>query len=311
MWEQIKKNRRKTIMYWFLTTLFIIFLLILLTFLAGPGLERKGISTEFVFYFFIIAWVILSIGACLYGDRLLLKVSKANKVNRFVHPQLFNVVEEIKIASDLSVMPDIYIMPSYSINAFATGVRLDHSTIVVTAGLLSKLDRDELQAVIAHEISHIINRDVVLLTFIGTLWGSFLLTLLFFGLLLGGGDKTPKSYRRDEHNFEVKIDFSNIFYSTLSKTREYLADASAVRLTRNPMALASALEKIYIEHNRVDVANSITAPMYIEAPLKTKKTHPPIRDRIKILKEMSYCVNYSEYQRAYNSVLETHKNIIP
>ena len=325
MWEQVKRNRRKTLFFWLLTGIVFFIGGYALTFFVGPFLEyRFGITRYSIIFLLIVFWLILSLGSYFFGDSILIKISEARKVDREVNPRLFNIVEEMKLASGLEEMPDIYIIPSLVSNAFATGVRMENSSIIVTAGLLSKLNREELQAVVAHEVAHIANRDIVLQTFLGALWGSFtIVALLLFIVMFGGrlGFSRMGFSRNRQKGFSTLAIIlmlmkmgGSLLSSVLSRTREYLADATAVRLTRNPGALASALHKIDIEANKLEVANAITAPMYIEAPLKQESmvsTHPPIENRKTILAEMTYGAHYQEYQRAYNKVLGKSKRIIP
>lgn len=327
MWEQIRLNRRKTVIFWVLSGVFFFLLALGFAALFGPELEYKyGLPRSSIFFLLVGTWVVLSFVSYFYGDSLLLKISQARKVDRDVNPRLFNIVEEMQIAANLPDTPEVYIIPSLSTNAFSTGIRPHNSSIVVTAGLLSQLNREELEAVIAHEMSHIINRDVLLLTFLGTVLGAFTIVgLLLFVVLSGGRVRFSNGRRtgryREYHNRrsgerEISLGTSRgvsgiIFYSLLSKTREYLADATAVRLTRNPGGLASALEKIDRDKNRLEVANSITAPMYIETPLKAKGTHPPIYKRKKILMQMDHGAHYGEYQRVYRMVTGESGTIIP
>ncbi|MCD4680076.1 MAG: M48 family metalloprotease, partial [Bacteroidales bacterium] len=132
--------------------------------IPGGGLSGGGMSGVFIA---LVIWGILSLISLTSGSKIMLSVSNAKKVTPDVHPQLFNVVEEMKIAANLSKMPDVYIINSEAPNAFATGRSPENSAIAVTAGLLARLNRDELQGVIAHEMSHIINRDIRFMTFAG------------------------------------------------------------------------------------------------------------------------------------------------
>ena len=323
MWEQMKINRRKTLFFWVVTGLFFLLLGVAFSYL---GLYF-GINRLYTVLFMFFIFIGLSLFVYFNGDKMLLKISEARKVDHSVHPRLFNIVKEMKLAANLPFVPDVYIIPSLSINAFATGIRPGKCSIIVTAGLLSKLNREELQAVVAHETSHILNRDILLLTFLGSLWGTFTIMAMLFFLLIGGlgrGKSNQRGFfrinnkRRQRNRSRSELMsfaqsswiMGRFFYKILSDTREYLADASAVRLTRNPYALASAMEKIQKEKNRLIKANSITAPMYIESPLNdASKTHPPIGKRIKILREMTHGAHLGEYQRAYNSVVDKGKNI--
>jgi len=283
----------------------------------------------------VFLWVIWSLISYFSGDSIILMSSRAMRVTRDIHPQLFNVTEEMKIAAGLSAMPKIYIMDEPSPNAFAAGRDPKHSAIVVTAGLLSRLNRDELQGVIAHEMSHILNRDVLYLTFCGVMLGSiviiseiFLRTLFFTG--------SSRRYRTSSGGGQTQLIMmliavvlailapllAYIFYFSISRKREYLADASGVRLTRYPEGLASALEKISQVKLPLHSANKITAPMFIINPLKKVKngkmvkahlfdTHPPIDKRIQILRGMMGGVNYTNYIASLNKVTGSKGMIMP
>ena len=348
MWEQIKFNRRRTVLVWIMSGLFFLVMGYIFFLVFGPMLEREyGISRYVVIVLLVGCWIIMSFISFFWGDKLLIKISKAKKVDRTVNPRLFNVVEEMKLAAGLPVVPDVYIMPSLASNAFATGIQMENSAIIVTAGLLSKLNREELQAVIAHETAHILNRDILLLTFLGNMIGSFYVVGALLGSLMLlksggvgfgsnrrrrrnrrgaiftlGGNKRSNNFsgsglkqnrlRSNQDVAELEVGLpGRFFYLFLTRTRENLADASAARLTRNPGALASALEKIDIEKNRLGEANAVTAPMFIEAPLKDGSTHPPIEQRIKVLRAMTRGASYTDYQKAYRQVTGKTERVIP
>ena len=268
------------------------------------------------------------------GSKILLAVSNAKEVTKEVHPQLFNVVEEMRIASNLPAMPKIYIINSPAPNAFATGRDPKNSAIAVTAGLLSMLNRDELQGVVAHETSHILNRDIRFMTYASIMLGTIVLISEVFlrGMFyssLAGGRRSSSSRDGGQGQLIIMIIaialsilaplFATLLYFAISRKREYLADASAVRLTRYPEGLASALEKIAGSHEELKTATKVTAPMYINNPLKRKgrktsslqSTHPPIHERIKILRNMSHGANFSDYQEAFSNIKSSAKPIIP
>jgi heat shock protein HtpX len=326
MWELIRANRRKSLF------LFIILggILLFTGFVLGKAYIPDGGGATGLFLALCI-WAIWSVVSFFKGDSMLLAFSRAKEVDHNVHPQLYNVVEEMKIAANLPAMPKIYIINEEAPNAFATGRKPEKSAIAVTAGLLNRLNRNELQGVIAHEISHILNRDILYMTFAGIMLGTIaLLSEVFLrGLWFGGGSsrRFRSSRKSDSGGGAIMIIalalailaplLSRIFYFTINRKREYLADASAARLTRYPEGLASALEKISSAGTRLSRANSITAPMYIVNPLKTTKkavaglfsTHPPVQKRIQILRNMTHGVNYVNYQNAFRMV--TGKGIIP
>lgn len=280
-------------------------------------------------------WIILSLVSYSSGDSILLSMSRAKKVSHDVHPQLFNIVEEMKIAANLPVIPAVYIIDDAAPNAFATGIKPERTAIAVTAGLLSRLNRDELQGVVAHEMSHIMNRDVLFMTFSGILLGSIVIISEIFLRSMFYSSMSSRRYRSGSRQSAGQAQvilivvavilailapiMARLLYFAISRKREYLADASAVRLTRYPEGLASALNKISNVKLDLASASKVTAPMYIVNPLKKKgvklsdltSTHPPISERIKILKNMMGGVNYSNYQKAFQNVKGMTDTVIP
>lgn len=327
MWELIQANRRKSIFIFIGMGL----LLILIGFVFGSYYDAE--TGGFIGIFFaLILFGILSMVSYFGGSKILLAVSGAKAVTKDVHPQLFNVVEEMRIAASLPYQPKVYIISDSAPNAFATGVKPENSAIAVTAGLLGQLNRDELQGVVAHEMSHIINRDVMLMTFAGMMLGAItLMSEVFTRSLWFGGGSRYKSKSKDSGQAQIIIMIvaialavlgplmAQLMYFAISRKREYLADASAVRLTRYPEGLASALEKISSTHLDLKSVNKVTAPMYIINPLKKKgmqianlsSTHPPITERIKILRSMQLGVNFANYQSAFNQIKGRQSVIIP
>ena len=239
------------------------------------------------------------------GDKMVLAASRAKEITHDEAPVLFNVVEEMTIASGLP-MPKVYIVNDTALNAFATGRDPEHASVAVTKGLLEKLDRDELQGVIAHEMAHVGNFDIRYAMLVGILVGTTVLISDFFlrGLWFGGG----RGGGRREGGGQLQIImivvaiflailaplFARLLQLSISRQREYLADATAVRLSRNPKGLADALQKISGDREVLEVANRATAHLYIANPIKKFEkrskgifsTHPPIEDRIRILRAM-------------------------
>lgn len=321
MWELIQQNRRKSLILFFVMGC----CLVLLAYLLGaaylpPNGGMIGVTLA------LILWLILSAVSFFAGDSIVLGVSGAQEITPDIHPQLFNVVEEMKIAASMPSMPKVYIIDSAAPNAFATGRKPETCAIAVTAGLLAKLNRDELQGVVAHETSHIINRDVLFMTFAGIMLGSIVLISEVFlrGLWHSGGSSRryrSSSSRSGGQGAAIIVIVAIIFailapilarllYFAISRRREYLADASAVRLTRYPEGLAAALEKIANSDEQLPRANKVTAPFYIVNPLKRKgkkltdwtSTHPPISERIKILRGMAQGAGYLDYQQSFSQV---------
>jgi heat shock protein HtpX len=256
------------------------------------------------FFGLILAFVVGTIsGLVSYyaGDRMVLAASRAREVTHNEAPVLFNVVEEMTIAGGLS-MPKVYIIEDSAPNAFATGRDPEHASVAVTSGLLEKLNRDELQGVIAHEMAHVGNFDIRYAMLVGILVGTTVLISDFFlrGLWFGG--------RRREGGGQAQVImiivavvlavlapiFARLLQLSISRQREYLADATAVKFTRNPKGLADALQKISGDREVLEVANRATAHLYIVNPIKRFEkrakglfsTHPPIEERIQILRSL-------------------------
>jgi heat shock protein HtpX len=279
----------------------------------------------------ILLWVILSLVAYFQGDSILLGMSRAKKIKPDDHPRLYNIVEEMKIASGLEKMPDIYIIDDPALNAFATGRDPNRASVAITSGLLQRLTRDELQGVIGHEISHVKNRDVLLMAMCGVLLGTIVL-LAWYGsrfLIFGGAGSRRSSSSRGGGQSQIIILvvalvfmilaplFAQLIYFAISRKREYLADASSALYTRYPEGLASALEKLGASTEQLKSANKATAPMYIINPFRKKglkasdltSTHPPISERIRILRAMAGA-SFNNYDQAYRQV-HGGKGIVP
>jgi heat shock protein HtpX len=238
------------------------------------------------------------------GDRMVLAASRAKEITHEDAPVLFNVVEEMAIAAGLP-MPKVYIINDSAPNAFATGRDLEHASVAVTSGLLKKLDRDELQGVIAHEMSHVGNFDIRYAMLVGVLVGTTVLISDFFlrGLWFGGGRGGRREGGGQAQIIMLIVAillailaplFARLLQLSISRQREYLADATAVQLTRNPKGLADALQKISGDREVLEAANRATAHLYIVNPIKKFEkrarglfsTHPPIEERIEILRQM-------------------------
>jgi heat shock protein HtpX len=238
------------------------------------------------------------------GDRMVLAASRAKEITHEDAPVLFNVVEEMAIASG-SPMPKVYRIEDSAPNAFATGRDPEHASVAVTSGLLEKLNRDELQGVIAHEMSHVGNYDIRYAMLVGILVGTTVLISDFFlrGLWFGGGRGRQREGGGQIQLIMIVVAiifailaplFARLLQLSISRQREYLADATAVQLTRNPKGLADALQKISGDREVLEVANRATAHLYIANPIKKFEkrarglfsTHPPIEERIQILRSL-------------------------
>jgi heat shock protein HtpX len=304
-------------------------LLILIGYLLGSafGSATAGLVIA------LLIWAILSLVGYFQGDSILLSMSGAKKIGPDDHPRLYNVVEEMKIASGLEKMPDIYIIDDPALNAFATGRDANRASVASTSGLLQKLNRDELQGVIGHEVSHIKHRDVLLMAMCSILLGTIVL-LAWYGsrfLIFGGAGSRRSSSSRGGGGGGAQLIilvvalvfmilapiFAQLIYFAISRKREYLADASSALYTRYPEGLASALEKLGTSTGQLKSANKATAPMYIVNPFRQKgmqasdltSTHPPISERIRILRAMAGA-SFNDYDQAYRQV-HAGKTVIP
>jgi len=316
VWEQIRSNQIRSVVL----TIGMGALLILIGYFLGLAFDSAIAGLVIA----ILLWVILSLVAYFQGDSILLGMSRAKKIRPDDHPRLFNVVEEMKIASGLEKMPDIYIIDDPALNAFATGRDPNRASVAITSGLLQKLNRDELQGVMAHEISHIKNRDVLLMAMCSVLLGTIVL-LAYYGsrfLFLGGRTGSRRSSSSGGGGGAQLIIlvvalvfmilapiFAQLIYFAISRKREYLADASGALYTRYPEGLASALEKLAASTEQLKSANQATAPMYIINPFRKKglkasdltSTHPPISERVRILRAMAGA-SFNNYDQAYRQV---------
>jgi heat shock protein HtpX len=320
MWEQIRSNRIKSAML----VVAMAVLLLLIGYFLGVVFLGSAVAGLIIA---LVIWIVMNLIALFQGDSIFLALSKARKIKRDDHPRLYNIVEEMRIASGLESMPDVYIIDDPALNAFATGRDPKRASVAVTSGLLQKLNRDELQGVIAHEMAHIKNRDVLLMVMCGVLLGSivilawFATRMLFFGAVFGGR-RSSSSGGGPAQLIILAIGIilmilapiaAYMIYFAISRKREYLADASSAQYTRYPEGLASALEKLAGSTAPLKSANQATAPMYIINPFRKKgraatdltSTHPPISERIRILRSMAGGASLADYDTAYR---EAHKS---
>jgi len=327
MWEQIRANKRNSILLLFLMAAVLgsIGWTIGMAYVPNPNGGILGLGAA------LTVWLILAMVSFSSGDAIFLAASKAMPVEKSVHPQLFNIVEEMAIAASLP-MPKVYIINESAPNAFATGRNPQNASIAVTAGLLGRLNRDELQGVVAHEMSHILHRDILFVTIAGVMLGAItmisqlFLRSMFYGSMYGGGGRRYSSRDKNAGGAQAIMlviaivcailapIMATLLYFALSQKREYLADAGGARLTRYPEGLASALEKISQNTVPLSVANKASAPMYIVNPLQKEgmklsdltSTHPPISERIKILRGMSGA-SLADYSEAFKTT--THSAV--
>lgn len=292
IYEQIASNKRKT---FFLIFLFLIFTLVLgyiVSLFFDLGLVGLGV--------FLVIFGVITYISYYNSDKVALSLSNAKPAKRENYPQLYSIVENLSIGIGQPT-PKIYVIEDSGMNAFATGRDPQHSSVAATTGLLQTLDKSELEGVMAHELSHVRNFDIRLMSIVAILAGSIAIISDFFlrSLIWGGGDNDRKS-----NGILIIIALvaailapiaATLIKLSVSRKREYLADASGALLTRYPDALASALEKISRQSNLKSTSHA-TAHMFIENPFSSKKatnflanlysTHPPVEERIKRLREM-------------------------
>ena len=325
MWEQIRSNRiRSVVLVGVMGAV-----LVLIGYFMGLAFADNGLVGLALA---IIIWVVMSLVAYFQGDSILLSLSRAKKIKRDDHPRLYNIVEEMTIASGLGKMPDIYIIDDPALNAFATGRDPNKAAVAITSGLLQKLNRDELQGVIAHEMAHIKNRDVLLMAMTSVLLGTIVI-LAWYGsrvMIFGGAGRSRRSSSGGGGAQVIILVvalalmilapiLAQLIYFAISRKREYLADASGALYTRYPEGLASALEKLGESTGQLKSANQATAPMYIINPFRNKarkandlsSTHPPISERIRILRSMSGSVSFADYNKAYSQIHKGGGSVIP
>ncbi len=299
IYDRIDANRRSTLLLLF----------VFVALLAGASIAM-GIVLGLPYPFaplLIIPFLIIALVSYYSSSRVALAISQAREVTEDGEPELFRTVENLCIGAGLP-MPKVYVIEDGSPNAFATGRDPDHAAIAVTRGLLQKLDKLELEGVIAHELSHIGNYDIRVMTIVVVLVGlsalmaDFALRLTFYGAGRrssnrgrGGGAGVAIVYGIALVAVILTPIVAQLIRFAVSRQREFLADASGALLCRNPDALARALEKISADPDPLEVANKATAHLYINSPLREHKsflnnlftTHPPIEERVRLLRAMT------------------------
>ncbi|MBI2012370.1 M48 family metallopeptidase [Candidatus Curtissbacteria bacterium] len=298
-YTQVSSNRFKTWLIMLLFAFFITFVVYVFTiFLGFEGPSALGFSGIAL----IIAGI-LNFFSYYNSDKIVMAISRAKQIKKKDNPQLFRVVENLCIASGLPV-PKIYTINDSAPNAFATGRDPEHASIAFTSGILGKLTKLELEGVAAHELSHVGNYDTRVMTIVSILVGTVALASDFFLRISFYSNRD----REDNRGSGVLVALglvmailapiiATLIQLAISRKREFLADASGAVLTRNPDALADALLKISGDREPLEVANKATAHLYISDPLKNQKnaigwfaglfnTHPPISDRVKVLRAM-------------------------
>ncbi len=295
MYDQIASNKLRS------TALIVVFVLLVMAigWVFGQATDWGYAGLVLAFgVAFAMAW-----GSYWYSDRIVLAMSHARSVDRTIEPYIVNTIEGLAIAAGLP-LPKAYVIDDPAPNAFATGRNPEHAAIAVTTGLVQKLDRQELEGVIAHELSHVKNYDTLVQTLTAVLAGTIALASdwMLRSMWWGGGRRRNSEGGQAQAIFMViglvlailAPVFAVLIQMAISRKREYLADANGALLTRYPPGLASALRKIAGDTNKLRVANKATESLYIFNPLKDYgggmnalfNTHPPIDERIRRLEAM-------------------------
>lgn len=289
IFDAIGANKRNS-----LILIFVIFLIFFGMVWVVSDLLEWGM---FGYFLGFVALIFYAVTAYFAGDKIVLAMAGAKELKKKDNPFIYNVVEGLSIAANIPT-PKVYIIDDPAPNAFATGRDPEHSSVAVTRGLLDTLKREELEGVIAHEISHIANYDirfmtltVVLIGAIGLISGIVTRTFLYGGMGGRSRGKGSGPLMLIGLVFVILAPIAATFVRfAISRQREYLADANAAKLTRYPPGLAGALEKIEKYPKGMKKATDVTAPLYISNPFKKAEgmfaTHPPIKDRVKRLKKM-------------------------
>ena len=303
-YNQIAENKRKS----FLLSLIVVALFGALGFSIGYAVSGDVAGAGVALAIALGIGSALAVGSYFGGDSVVLGVSGAKEVDPTSAPQLINVVQELAIAANIP-MPKVYVIDDTAPNAFATGRDPKHASVAITSGLLEKLDREELQGVIGHELSHVRNFDIRFAMIVGVLVGSIALLADFFlrFTFWGGGRSSSRDNDKGGGGLQVVFFVVAIVLSivapivarfvqlAVNRQREYLADASSVELTRNPRGLEQALAKIASDKEVLEVANRATQHLYFTNPIKKFEqrsanlfsTHPAIVDRINRLRQLT------------------------
>ena len=301
MWEAIRANKRKSFILISLMGTFMVLVGMLIAESIVPGTFVVGGVIA------LLLWAILSLTSFYGGDSIFLASARAKQIQKEDHPTLCNIVEEMCIASGLSTIPKVYIIDDPRPNAFAVGRDPQHASVAVTAGLLNRLNRDEVQGVVAHELGHINNRDTLYVVLAAMMVGAVAMMANFFLRYMwytGGRHRSRRDSKGGGQAQAIILVIALVFailgpivvqilYFALSRRREYLADASGALYSRYPEGLASALEKISANPGLKESKNKVMAPMYIVNPLQASRaaglgsTHPPTEERVRILRSMA------------------------
>lgn len=287
LYTQVDKNTKNT---YILMSVFLVFII------SVGWIFSEAMGSSAILWFAVIFSTLMSIGSYWFSDKIVLAMSNAHEIDHESARDLYHLVENLCITAGLPV-PKIYIIDDTAPNAFATGRNPQHAVIAVTTGLLQKLDKSELEGVLAHELSHIGNRDILLSTVVVILVGVVaLLADSFRHWAWYGGRNRDNRGKGSEYMMIIAIIlsilapfFAMLIQLAISRKREFLADADGALLTRYPEGLANALRKISADQEPLEVANRATAHLYIANPFKGQNvskmfmTHPPMEERIAAL----------------------------
>ena len=296
MFEDIKKNKIKS---WFIVLLFLAFIAVIVYYIC-MALDLGELSIIIAMIFAIVStW-----GSYYYSDKIVLKLNNARPATKEEDLKLVNILDSLVISAGLQEKPQLYVIEDAQPNAFATGRNPKHAVICITTGLLEKLDYYELEGVLAHEMSHIKNYDILLSAVVSVMVGFVVILSDWFTRISFYGGRRGRDRDNDNNGNAIVMligliflilapIFGQLMQLAISRKREFLADATAIEFTRNPDGLISALEKISADPNELKVANKATENMYIANPFRNKKkssdlwsTHPSTEARIEALRNL-------------------------
>ena len=289
LYDQINSNNRKAFFLIFFFLIFVIFI---------GWIFSYVFNETFVLYFAVGFSILMSFTSYYNSDKVILTMSQAHEIQKNSNPELYRIVENLAITAGMPI-PKIYIIEEWQPNAFATGRDEKHAVVAVTRGLLEKLDKRELEAVLAHEIAHIKSKDILVGSIIVVLVGivALLSDIFMRSLYLSNSDndnKNPLFLILAIISMILAPLAATIIKLAISRKQEFRADAAGSLLTRDPEALASALIKISTDKTPLSKINSATSHLYISSPSKKKvsyydklfMTHPPVEERVNALRQI-------------------------
>jgi len=299
LYNNSDRNTRNT---WILMSVFLVVIIMI------GWVFSYAMNSSAILYFAVIFSIISSFISYWWSDKIVLKMSNAKLLKFEDNKEIYRLVENLCITAGLPT-PKIYIIEDTAMNAFATGRNPEHAVVALTTGIINRLEKVELEGVIAHELSHIGNRDILIATIVTVLVGTIVLLADFMRrYLFWGGGRKRSNNKNEDGRIQMIIMiiaivlsilapfFAYLMQFAISRKREFKADADGALLTRYPEGLARALEKISADQEPLEVANRATAHMYIASPFKGNKkkgffakafmTHPPVEERLSALRGM-------------------------